>query len=620
MKINTNNIKLVIWDLDDTFWEGTLSEGPVLAISKNINIVKALTKRGIINTICSKNDKIAAEAKLKEIGIDKYFVFNSINWGPKGMRIRTMLEDMGLRQENSLFIDDNETNIHETLFYCPQIMAGTPNEAILSLNEICSSRPITDPSCTRLQQYRFLEKRVLEKKAIGDNRKFLFESNVKAEIHKDCISHIDRIFELISRTNQLNFTKNRCSKEELQQLLTDISVESGYITAEDKYGDYGIVGFYAVRNNNLIHFLFSCRSIGLGIEQWTYAQIGWPDLVTVGQTSGKVYRDAAPDWINKVDTCTKSSNTSEPAKHCKILFKGPCDLEIMTSFLKAKGSIEEFTYISESRKNSIEHHNHSVNYLLIPKLSDAQRASLISECIFNDKDMFQTALYDQDLSLVFLSTLIEPNLGIYKRLSDGIRIAFGEYYYDLTDKRNWDYYISSKPFYNDFSEEFLKDFSQKYIYEGRITPKSYVSSIISLLTKISANAKICLILGSETPYLSNNNPAYIDREKYHKDLNSMLRSLAATNDRILLLDFNQFITGQESFIDNINHFQRNVYYQAAEKANLIIEMVCGFKFDEASFLSKLMSRLSKQISPMINPRTKTYRFLRKWYHRIKGAS
>ena len=49
-------IKLVIWDLDETFWKGTLSEGQIYPIKKNIEIIETLTKRGIINSIVSKND------------------------------------------------------------------------------------------------------------------------------------------------------------------------------------------------------------------------------------------------------------------------------------------------------------------------------------------------------------------------------------------------------------------------------------------------------------------------------------------------------------------------------------------------------------------------------------
>ena len=49
--IDIKNIKLVIWDLDDTFWKGTLSEEDVTSINKNIMLVKELTRMGIVNSI-----------------------------------------------------------------------------------------------------------------------------------------------------------------------------------------------------------------------------------------------------------------------------------------------------------------------------------------------------------------------------------------------------------------------------------------------------------------------------------------------------------------------------------------------------------------------------------------
>ena len=59
-----NKIKLVVWDLDETFWGGTLSEEKIKPREKNIDLVKELTSRGIINSICSKNDFEKAEQQI----------------------------------------------------------------------------------------------------------------------------------------------------------------------------------------------------------------------------------------------------------------------------------------------------------------------------------------------------------------------------------------------------------------------------------------------------------------------------------------------------------------------------------------------------------------------------
>ena len=104
MNINFSKIKLVIWDLDDTFWEGTLSEGGITPISKHLDFIKILTDRGIVNSICSKNDKEVAENQLAELDILDYFVFRSIDWSPKGQRVSKLIKDMGLRPQNCLFL------------------------------------------------------------------------------------------------------------------------------------------------------------------------------------------------------------------------------------------------------------------------------------------------------------------------------------------------------------------------------------------------------------------------------------------------------------------------------------------------------------------------------------
>ena len=39
-------IKLIIWDLDETFWEGTLSEEGIKPIERHKELVISLSRRG----------------------------------------------------------------------------------------------------------------------------------------------------------------------------------------------------------------------------------------------------------------------------------------------------------------------------------------------------------------------------------------------------------------------------------------------------------------------------------------------------------------------------------------------------------------------------------------------
>ena len=49
-----DSIKLVIWDLDETFWQGTISEGPISFVENNIEVARKPTVRGVVNAICFK--------------------------------------------------------------------------------------------------------------------------------------------------------------------------------------------------------------------------------------------------------------------------------------------------------------------------------------------------------------------------------------------------------------------------------------------------------------------------------------------------------------------------------------------------------------------------------------
>ena len=51
-----NKVKLIIWDLDDTLWDGSIM------VSNNVNLrisyidsIKELNNRGVVNSICSNN-------------------------------------------------------------------------------------------------------------------------------------------------------------------------------------------------------------------------------------------------------------------------------------------------------------------------------------------------------------------------------------------------------------------------------------------------------------------------------------------------------------------------------------------------------------------------------------
>ena len=153
--------KLVIWDLDETFWRGTLTEGEIILRPETIALVRELTTKGIMNSICSKNNFEDVKTKFIDLGLKDVwdlFVFVSIDWTPKGERIQNIIKSMNFRDENVIFIDDNVSNINEAKFYLPNIMSATPE----FINKIAEELYLVndyDFEHTRLKQYKILEEK-----------------------------------------------------------------------------------------------------------------------------------------------------------------------------------------------------------------------------------------------------------------------------------------------------------------------------------------------------------------------------------------------------------------------------------------------------------------------------
>ncbi|MEO8714591.1 MAG: HAD-IIIC family phosphatase, partial [Acetobacteraceae bacterium] len=202
-------VRLVVWDLDDTFWDGTLSEGGIAYRADRQAIVTELAKRGIVSSICSKNDLAAVRTILRERGIWDSFVFPSVDWTPKGARIARLIEDAQLRPASVLFIDDNPANLREALHVVPDLQVRDADFVDHMLEDPLFAGK-ADAGLTRLGQYKLLEERNAARLvAAGDNTEFLRASNIQVRFEIDIETHIDRAVELVGRTNQLNFTKLR---------------------------------------------------------------------------------------------------------------------------------------------------------------------------------------------------------------------------------------------------------------------------------------------------------------------------------------------------------------------------------------------------------------------------
>lgn len=592
-------IKLIIWDLDDTFWEGTLAEGEISIPENHKSLIKRLTDIGVMNSICSKNDWESVKIELLRQNVLDFFVFPSVNWEAKGNRVRQMIEDMQLRPANVLFLDDNHFNREEVKFFCPDIMAEDPgviSELIVNANVSVKD----DFEHKRLKQYKLLEEKHQEKKKFCSNKDFLMKSNISLEICHDCKEHLERIHDLILRSNQLNFTKVRSSWNELKDLSEDSRIASGYITVRDRFGDYGIVGYYALQDRMLIHFVFSCRILGMGIEQYVYNYLQRPNLEMVGEVISDLSVTELPEWINqsRQSTVVDKMKIANLKEHI-VLVKGPCDLFQVYPYIADTEMFDtEFSHTTATGVY-IESTSHTSHMVEASRLSSEQKKRVINEVPFVDMDIYSDKMYTIPYKVVFVSILTDPNLGVYRRKETGEHLAFLEYTQPITDFNNWDGLVNGSLLTNNFSftYEILTKFADNWEFIGRNNPERVLKNLKYIRSHLDKECELVIMLGGELHYEKNTCEAYRDRHIVHKQINNLIRPWAEQNNNVRLLDVNKYLTDQSCFYDHFNHYIKPVYYHMAEEMVQIVNECTGCEIKETSKLKMVQIRVKEALAP-----------------------
>ena len=82
--------KCIVWDLDNTLWDGVYLEGDVRVRPDARRAIEKLDHRGILHSIASRGDEKLALEVLRRIGLRDFFLVPQINWEPKPKSIITI--------------------------------------------------------------------------------------------------------------------------------------------------------------------------------------------------------------------------------------------------------------------------------------------------------------------------------------------------------------------------------------------------------------------------------------------------------------------------------------------------------------------------------------------------
>jgi FkbH-like protein len=272
-KAGQPDIKCIVWDLDNTVWDGILVEDPNVRLRSGvIDLIKKLDQKGIVMSLVSKNDAEKALEKLKEFGIDEYFLYPQVNWLPKSQNIQQIAKSLNIGLDTFAFIDDNPFELAEVGETLPMVRCISVDHMSSVSDDPRFAGSDSPDAKNRRQYYRTAALREQTQASYGDNYiEFLAHSNIRLTIKRYESSDFERVAELVQRTNQLNFSGQKYKREEIADLVMRPEIDKYLLACADKFGSYGIVGFSIVKQTPLEievkDFMLSCRVQGKFIEK-----------------------------------------------------------------------------------------------------------------------------------------------------------------------------------------------------------------------------------------------------------------------------------------------------------------------------------------------------------------
>lgn len=265
-------VKCVVWDLDHTVWRGVLLEGDRLSLRPGVGeAMETLDRRGILQSVASRNESGPARAQLRHFGLDHYVLHPQINWEAKSASIQRIAERLNLAPDTFAFIDDQVFERDEVRFALPQVRTYDAGEVprLLSDPDFMPG-VITEEARRRREMYQADLARQEEELAFrGPNDAFLATLGMVLRVAPAEAADLPRVAELVARTNQLNTTGLLYAYEELDALRR--SPEHRLLIAEltDKHGTYGKIGVVLLHCGEALWtiklLLMSCRVMSRGV-------------------------------------------------------------------------------------------------------------------------------------------------------------------------------------------------------------------------------------------------------------------------------------------------------------------------------------------------------------------
>jgi FkbH-like protein len=283
--------KCLVLDLDNTLWGGVIGEDGVknLVLGHDHAVgaafldfqqyVKNLRDRGILLAVCSKNNpEDAKEGFLHPESILKLEDFSAFraNWNPKPDNIREIAAELNIGLDSMVFVDDNPAERALVSSQLPEVASPNVGSDVSRFAEILEAERhfevhrLVHDDLNRSAYYNANARRNTYQGNFNNYGEFLASLDMAAEIAPFTPVYLERITQLINKTNQFNLTTRRYTSAEVEAIAQEADFLTLYGRLADKFGDNGLVSVVIGRVKGdtveLDLWLMSCRVLNRELE------------------------------------------------------------------------------------------------------------------------------------------------------------------------------------------------------------------------------------------------------------------------------------------------------------------------------------------------------------------
>jgi FkbH-like protein len=284
--------KLLVLDLDDTLWGGTIGDdglggialGPAHggkgeAFAAWQQHLAGLSRRGVVLAVCSKNaPEIAAtgfEHADSALRREDFAAF-VCSWGDKATGLRRIAQELNLGLDAAVFVDDNPAERALVQQLLPEVavvdIGADPAQFIerLEAGHWFDQQAYTEVDQGRSAAYAALRQARAEQTSSADIGSYLAGLAMQGHAGPARAQDLPRLAQMELKTNQFNLTTRRYTQAQLaaQMQQPDRLVLAFHL--KDRFGDHGLVGsLLAVREAQALRidsWLLSCRVFSRGAE------------------------------------------------------------------------------------------------------------------------------------------------------------------------------------------------------------------------------------------------------------------------------------------------------------------------------------------------------------------